>query len=153
MVELTTQLLIPSNILWLPLCCIYKLIWVKYLPSETIAIPYTCGLSRPFSSAVGREHSYICWVTWDYYHIITRKNLKDPETKIYRSKTRGGKELPSSSALDSPSVMSKLAPPPPAINFDMSQVIYDATSTMNDAYDDASTLFDNDDVPLGEFLD
>ena len=24
---------------------------------------------------------------------------------------------------------------------------------MNDAYDDASTLLDNDDVPLGEFLD
>ena len=35
----------------------------------------------------------------------------------------------------------------------MSQVIDDATSTMNDAYDDASTLLDNDGVPLGEFLD
>ena len=35
----------------------------------------------------------------------------------------------------------------------MSQVINDATSAMNDAYDDASTLLDNDDVPLGEFLD
>ena len=35
----------------------------------------------------------------------------------------------------------------------MSQVIDDATSAMNDAYDDASTLLDNDDVPLGEFLD
>ena len=34
----------------------------------------------------------------------------------------------------------------------MSQVIDDATSTLN-AYDDASTLLDNDDVPLGEFLD
>ena len=73
---------------------------------------------------------------------------------IYPSKTRGGTELPSSSALDSPSVMSKLATPPPAINYDMSQVIDDATSTMNDAYDDASTLLDDDDdVPLGEFLD
>ena len=81
------------------------------------------------------------------------KNLKDAKTKIYPSKTRGGKELPSSSALDSPSVMSKLATPPHAINSDMSQVIDDATSTMNDDYDDASTLLDNDDVPLGEFLD
>ena len=66
---------------------------------------------------------------------------------------RGGKELPSSSALDSPSVMSKLATPPHGINSNMSQVIDDATSAMNDAYDDASTLLDNDDVPLGEFLD
>ena len=81
------------------------------------------------------------------------KNLKDAKTKIFPSKTRGGKELPSSSALDSPSVISKLATPPHAINSDMSQVIDDATSTMNDAYDDASTLLDNDDVPLGEFLD
>ena len=81
------------------------------------------------------------------------KNLKDPNTKIFPSRTRGGKELSSSSALDSPSIMSKLATPPHAINSDMLQVIDDATSTMNDAYDDASTMLDNDDVLLGEFLD
>ena len=80
------------------------------------------------------------------------KNLKDPNTKIFPSNTRGGKELPSSSALDSPSVMNKLATPSHAINSNMLQVIDDATSTMNDAYDDASTLLD-DDVPVGEFLD
>ena len=80
------------------------------------------------------------------------KNQKDTKTKIFPSKTRGGKELPSSSAVDSPSILSKLATPPHAINLDMSQVIDDATSTINDAYDDASTLID-DDVPLGEFLD
>ena len=34
----------------------------------------------------------------------------------------------------------------------MSQVIDNATSAMNDIYDDASTLLD-DNVPLGEFLD
>ena len=58
------------------------------------------------------------------------KNLKDDKTKIYPSTTRGGKELPSSSALDSPSVMSKLATPKPAtaMNSDMSHVIDDATS-------------------------
>ena len=76
------------------------------------------------------------------------KNLKDAKTKIFPSKARGGKELPSSSALDSPSVISKLATRPYAINSDMSQVIDDATSAMNDA----STLLD-DNVPLGEFLD
>ena len=34
----------------------------------------------------------------------------------------------------------------------MSQVIDDATSAMNDAYDDTTSLLDNI-VPLGEFLD
>ena len=81
------------------------------------------------------------------------KNLKDPKTKIFPSKTGGGKELPSSSSLDSSPVISKLATPPHAMNSNMSQVIDDATSTMNDAYDDGSTLLDNDDVPLGDFFD
>ena len=80
------------------------------------------------------------------------KNLKDAKTKIFPSKTRGGKELPSSSASDSPSVISKLATPPHVISSDMSQVIDDATSAMNATHDDASTLLD-DNVPLGEFLD
>ena len=76
------------------------------------------------------------------------KNLKDAKTKIYPSEMRGGKELPSSSALDSPFVISKLAPPPHAINPNMSQVIDDATSAMNVTHD-ASTLLD-DNVPLGK---
>ena len=80
------------------------------------------------------------------------KNLKDAKTKIFPSKMRGGKELPSSSALDSPSVISKLATPPHAINSDTLQVVDDATSAMNATQDDATTLL-NDDVPLGEFLD
>ena len=54
------------------------------------------------------------------------KNLKDSKTKIYPSTTRGGKERPSSSALDSHSVMSKLATPTPAIESDMSHVLDDA---------------------------
>ena len=78
--------------------------------------------------------------------------MKDAKTTIFPSKTRGGNELPSNYALDSPSVISKLATPPHAINPDISQVIDDATSAMNDTYDDASTLLDYD-VPLGEFLD
>ena len=80
------------------------------------------------------------------------KNLKDAKTKIFPSKTRGGKELPSSFAIDSPSILSRLATQPHSINPDMSQVIDDATSAMNDTRDDASTLLD-DDVPQGEFLD
>ena len=71
------------------------------------------------------------------------KNLKDAKNKIYPSKTRGGTELSSSSALDSPSVLNRLATPPPAINSDMSQVIDDASTLLDD---------DDDDVPLGTFL-
>ena len=77
------------------------------------------------------------------------RNLKDNKTKIYPSTTRGGKELPSSSALDSPSVLSKLATHTPAIDSDMLHV---ATSAMHDAHDDTTSLLDNI-VPLGEFLD
>ena len=43
-VELTTQLLILENILWLPLCRINKF-GLNTLPSKAVAIPYTCGLS------------------------------------------------------------------------------------------------------------
>ena len=57
-VELTTQLLILENILWLPLCRINKF-GLNTLPSKTVAIPYTGGLSRLFSGAVAGEHSSI----------------------------------------------------------------------------------------------
>ena len=82
------------------------------------------------------------------------KNLKDAKTKIYPSTTRGGKELPSSSALDSPSVLSKLAThkPASAINSDMWHVIDDSTSDMHDTYDETTSMLDTT-VPLGEFLD
>ena len=86
--------------------------------------------------------------------LIIMKNLKDPRTKIYPSTTRGGKELPSSSALDSPSVLSKLATPRPtsAINSEMSRIIDDATSAMHDTYDETTSMLDTT-VPLSEFLD
>ena len=57
-VELTTQLLILENILWLALCRINKF-GLNTLPSKTVAIPYTCGLSRLFSGTVSGEHSSI----------------------------------------------------------------------------------------------
>src|SRR6187399_2511631 len=76
------------------------------------------------------------------------KNLKDSKIKILPSTTRGGKELPSSSAVDSPSVMSKLATPTPAIESDMPYVLDDATYAM---YDKTTSMPDT--VPLGEFLD
>src|SRR3954463_6558269 len=84
----------------------------------------------------------------------TMKNLKDAKTTIYPSTTRGGKELPSSLALDSPSVMSKLATPKPAsaIRSDMSHVIDDATSAIHDTYDETASMPDTT-VPLGECLD
>ena len=84
--------------------------------------------------------------------IINMKNLKDAKTKIFPSKTRGGKELPSSSALDSPSVISKLATPTPAIYSNMSCVTNDATSAMHDTYDETTSMLDTT-VLLGEFLD
>ena len=82
------------------------------------------------------------------------KNLRDPKTKIYPSTTRGGKELPSSSALDSPYVLSKLATPKHAgaIDSDMSHVIDDATSALHDTYDETTSMLDTT-MPLGEFLD
>ena len=52
---------------------------------------------------------------------------------------RTGKDLPSSSALDSPSVMSKFATPPPARNLDMLSMLDDAMLDTN--------------LPLGAFLD
>ena len=79
------------------------------------------------------------------------KNLKDAKTKILPSTTTGGKELPSSSTLDSPSVISKLVTPKPAtaMNSDMSHVIDDATSAMHDE----TTSVRDTTLPLGEFLD
>ena len=82
------------------------------------------------------------------------KNLKDAKTKILPSTTRGGKEPPSSSTLDSPSVISRLATPKPAtaMNSDMSHVIDDATSATHDTYDETTFVRDTT-LPLGEFLD
>ena len=84
----------------------------------------------------------------------TMKNLKDDRTTILPSTTWGGKELPSGSALDFPSVISKLATPKPAsaIRSDMSHVIDDATSAMHDTYDETASMPDTT-VPLSEFLD
>ena len=78
------------------------------------------------------------------------RNPRDPKTKVFPSTTRTGKELPSSSALDSPLVMSKFATPPPARNLDMSPVLDDATCVVHDACVDA--LLDTA-LPLGAFLD
>ena len=76
--------------------------------------------------------------------------MKEP--RFFPSTTRGGKELPSSSALDSPSVLSKLATPTPVIHSDMSHVIDDATSAMHDTYDETTSMLDTT-MPLDEFLD
>ena len=59
--------------------------------------------------------------------------------------------MPSSSALDSPSIISKLATPKPAtaMNSDMLHVIDDATSTM---HDETTSVLDTT-MTLSEFLD
>ena len=80
------------------------------------------------------------------------RNVKYERTKIFPSTTRGGKELPSSSTLDSPSVLSKLATPTHAVDSDRSHVINDATSALHDTYDETTSMLGNT-VPLGEFLD
>ncbi|KAI4982669.1 hypothetical protein ZWY2020_023161 [Hordeum vulgare] len=83
------------------------------------------------------------------------KNLKDLKTKVLPSTTRGGKELPSSSALDSPSVMSKFATSPPARNLDLSPVLDDACdTTARDAMLDTmpdDAMFDT--TPRDDMLD
>src|SRR3954467_14385702 len=58
-VELTTQLVILENILWLPLCRINKL-GLNTLPSKTIAIPYTCGLSTVCCNKEQTTKEHIC---------------------------------------------------------------------------------------------
>ena len=71
--------------------------------------------------------SHLGFISVDHYEEHERwKNQDFPST------TRGGKELPSSFALDSPSVLSKLVTPTPAIYSDMSHVIDDATSILHD---------------------
>ena len=81
------------------------------------------------------------------------RNPIDPRTNIVPSKKWGSKELPSSSALDSPSVMSKFATSPPARNLDMSPVLDDATSAAHDAYDDAMLDTMPDDAMLDTMPD
>ncbi|KAI5016617.1 hypothetical protein ZWY2020_006468 [Hordeum vulgare] len=80
------------------------------------------------------------------------RNPKDPRTKILPSSTRRGKELPSSSALDSHAVLSKFATSPPPRNLDMSPVLDDATFAAHDAYD---AMLDTmpDDAMLDAMLD
>ena len=56
-VELTTQLLILENILWLPLCRINKF-GLNTLPSKTVAIPYTCGLSYDHLTELLRDRGF-----------------------------------------------------------------------------------------------
>ena len=73
--------------------------------------------------------SHLGFISVDHYEEFERLKNQD-----FPSTTRGGKELPSSSALDSPSILSKLVTPKPAtaMNSDMSHVIDDTTSSMHD---------------------
>ena len=68
--------------------------------------------------------SHLGFISAYHYEELERSKNQDLSLNY-----EGGKELSSSSALDSPSVMSKLATPTPAsaIHSDMSHVIDDAT--------------------------
>ena len=78
------------------------------------------------------------------------KNLKDNRTKIVPSRMRGGKELPSSSAFDSPTILNQLVTPPHDICSDMQLELDDATSEIND---DTTAIFDETEIfPLNELL-
>ena len=79
------------------------------------------------------------------------ENMKYTRTKIVPSRTRGGKELPSSSAFDSPTVLNQLVTPPHVDRPDMSHELDDATSEIND--DTTATLDETETVPLNELLD
>ena len=145
-VELTTQLLILENTLWLPLCQINKF-GLNTLPSKTVAIPYTCGLPRTFSGAVAGEHSSIPWVTWNLYLLIIMNNLKDQRTNVFpqlRWEVRNCHlalhliHLLFWVSLRHLNLLLLLIS-------DMSHAIDDATSAMHDSYDETTSTT----VPLG----
>ena len=71
-VELTTQLLILENILWLPLCRINKF-GLNTLPSKTVAIPYTCGLSIMWFNVT----KFVWCPEWDHGHDEESQNGRD----------------------------------------------------------------------------
>ena len=79
-VELTTQLLIRENILWLPLCRINKF-GLNTLPSKAVVIPYTCGLSRLISGTVAGEHrsslSHLGFISAGHYEKLERSKNQD----------------------------------------------------------------------------
>ena len=69
----------------------------------------------------------------------------DPKVLILPSSTRKGTVLSTSATLDSPSVMSKFASPPP-------HAASSESVTMSDTFDDASTIFDQT-GSLGRFIE
>ena len=106
-VELTTQLLILENILWLPLCRINKF-WVEYSTLKSCCDPlYSWVIKTIFwrlcQGAQLYSSSHLGFISADHY-----EELKRSKTQDFPSTTRGCKKLSSSSALDSPSIMSKL---------------------------------------------
>ena len=92
-VELSTQLLILENILWLSLCRINKF-GLNTLPSKTVAISYSCGLSttRPRKGTTwsrGRRGSGLITHKYGGSQQLSRVEYS---TQIYRFDTRGAKE-------------------------------------------------------------
>lgn len=76
--------------------------------------------------------------------------MKDNQTKIMPSRTSGGKELRSSYAFGSPTVLNQLVTPPHVDHPHMSHELDDATSEVN--HDTISTHVQTQTVPLIELL-
>jgi len=111
-------------------------------------IPYTCGSSRLFSGAVAGEHSFIYKPTWSYFaccNLSAMGKKGDPKVPILPSRTRKGTALSTSAALDSPSVISKFASPPP-------HAASTESGSTSDTFDDASTVLDET-GSLGYFIE
>ena len=155
-VELTTQLPRLIIILWLPLCRINKF-GLKYFPQRLSRSPTLVGRQDYILAPLPGCIALFIKITWELFVFcnlsFTMGKLKDSKTKIMPSKTRGGKDLPTSSTLDSPTVLSQLVTPPPshAPHTSMSHTVGTA-STSDDTFDDASTML-SESVPLGELLD
>ena len=67
-VELTTQVLILENILWIPLWRINKF-GLNTLTSKTVVIPYTCGLSGT-SHLLGRNDIH-CLILLSRFFLVS----------------------------------------------------------------------------------
>src|SRR4051812_16386627 len=146
--DLTNQ---PSKlifILWLPLCRINKfdLYYPRRLLRSTILVGHQDYFLAPlpgsialFISQLGSD-SVCC-------NSFIMGNAHDKVT-IFPSTTRRGTTLSTSTALDSPSVMSKLLTPP----YPNATVISAESGNSSDNCDDASTVLDKS-GSLGPFLE
>jgi hypothetical protein len=113
--ELTTHLSRLINILWLPLCRIYK--FGFYFPQRLLRSPILVGHQDYFLAPLpGIIALFVSSLGIDIVHCnpFIMGKPRDGKVPVLPSTTRRGTTLNTSIALDSPSVMSKLLTPPHA---------------------------------------